>query len=226
MRRRSKVASVLVAIILTLGMLSSTAEADKGGEQCLNAGAVVVTNSISYTCTKVNKKLKWVASQRQSVPSITIVTQPATPAPTPLANPFSIWIEDVVRIVNKERSDSGLDSLSECPSLDQSAQLHSQDMNARDFFDHTNPDGKTPSDRIRLTGYFGKSKSRWTGENIAAGFKDATSVMAAWMKSPGHRANILNSKFTHLGVGIAGSRSDSIYGGFIWTQNFGSGGTC
>lgn len=220
MRRSTAVSFVLASVVLTVGLWGSISEAAKDGDQCRNAGAVVVSDSVTLKCTKVGKKLKWFADQSNSD---TESTAPNTTLPE-----FSLttWIEDVIRIVNKERSDSGLHPLSECSALDRAAQLHSQDMNSRDFFDHTNPDDKTHSDRIRLTGYFGKSKSRWTGENIAAGFKDATSVMAAWMKSPGHRANILNSKFTHLGVGIASSRSDSIYGGYIWTQNFGFGGTC
>lgn len=202
MRRGSAVVSVLTCVMLTVGLWSSPSLAAKDGGKCQNLGAKVKSDLATFKCTKVDKKLKWVANAHQT------------------------WMSDVVAIVNKARSDSGLDPLSECSTLDQSAQLHSQDMNARDFFDHTNPDGESPSDRIRLTGYFGNAKSLWTGENIAAGFSDAASVMVAWMKSPGHRANILNTKFTHLGVGIATTRSDSKYSGYIWTQNFGAGGSC
>lgn len=220
MRRGTAVSSVSVSIVLTVALWGSTSEAAKDGGQCRDAGATVVSDSVTLKCTRVGKKLKWLAEQSTSD---TESTKPNVALP---GSPFATWIDEMVTIVNMERSASGLNPLSECPALDQSAQLHSQDMNARDFFDHTNPDGKTHSDRIRLTGYLSKSKARGTGENIAAGFNDASSVMAAWMKSPGHRANILNSKFTHLGVGIASSRPDSSYGGYIWTQNFGFGGTC
>ena len=132
----------------------------------------------------------------------------------------------MLTMVNLERKAAGLGSVSECFALNQSALAHSQDMFARDFFAHTNPDDESPSDRIRLTGYLNKSKSWRTGENIAIGFVDVDSVMAGWMNSPGHRANILSSKFIHLGLGISSLRSESIYDGFIWTQNFASGGTC
>lgn len=66
----------------------------------------------------------------------------------------------------------------------------------------------------------------WTGEDVAAGFADVAYVIIAWMKSPHHRANILNPIFTHLGVGFATLDQDSIYAGFVWTQDFGSGGIC
>ncbi len=220
MRRGIAVASVLTTFSLTLGLWASASLAAKEGGRCHDVGAKFVSNFVSYKCIKVDKRLTWVAEQSKSK------TQPKTPVTTLAANPYSTWVADVITIVNQKRAESGLEPLTECSTLDQSAQLHSQDMNARDFFDHTNPDGKSPSDRIRLTGFFGNAKSRWTGENIAAGFNDAASVMAAWMKSPGHRANILNAKFTQLGIGIASTRLDSKYSGYIWTQNFGAGGTC
>jgi len=221
MRRGTAVAFVSASVVLTAGLWGSGSLAANGGGKCQDAGAVVVADSVTYKCTKVEKKLRWVAEQSKAKSSLETVT-----TPTPPVNPFLSWIAEVLTIVNIERAESGLGPLSECFALNQSALLHSQDMNARDFFDHTNPDGKSPSDRIRLTGFFGTAKSRWTGENIAAGFRDAASVMAAWMKSPGHRANVLNSKFSQLGVGIASTRSDSPYSGYIWTQNFGVGGTC
>ncbi|MEO5974963.1 MAG: CAP domain-containing protein [Ilumatobacteraceae bacterium] len=221
MRRGTAIASVFSSVILTVGLWSSVSLAAKDGGKCQDTGAVVVTDSVTYKCTKVEKKLRWVAEQSKAGSLIETATTPPPPE-----FPFTSFIADVLTIVNKERAESGLGPLSECFTLDQSALAHSQDMNARDFFDHKNPDGKSPSDRIRMTGFYGSAKSRWTGENIAAGFKDAASVMAAWMKSPGHRANILNSKINQLGVGIASTRADSKYRGYIWTQNFGAGGTC
>ncbi len=221
MRRGTAIAIVFIVVAFTVGNWGSVSLAAKGDGKCQDEGEVVVTDSVTYKCAKFEKKLRWVAEQSKSESSLVTVTTPTSPV-----NSFASWIAEVVAIVNTVRAASGLGPVSECSTLDKSALLHSQDMNSRDFFDHTNPDGKTPSDRIRLTGFYGKAKSRWTGENIAAGFTDATSVMAAWMKSPGHRANILNSKFSQLGVGIASTRADSLYSGYIWTQNFGAGGTC
>lgn len=226
MRRGTAVASVLISVALTGGLWVSPSAAAKGGARCQDAGAVAVINDVTFQCTTLNKKLKWVAIENESIAPIASAAAPSTTTTTLPANSPSLWIVDMLRMVNLERKAAGLGLVVECPALNQSALAHSQDMYARDFFSHTNPDDESPSDRIRLTGYLIRSKSWRTGENIAMGFVDVVSVMAGWMNSPGHRANILNSKFTHLGFGIQSLGTGSNYDGYIWTQNFGSGGTC
>jgi uncharacterized protein YkwD len=119
----------------------------------------------------------------------------------------------VVALVNQERAKAGCGALAEDPQLEKAAQDHSDDMAARNFFDHTNPDGADPGQRITAAGY------KWStyGENIAQGQQTAQAVMESWMNSPGHRANILNCSFKDIGVGIhKGS------GGPWWTQDFGA----
>ncbi|MGV9239476.1 sigma-70 family RNA polymerase sigma factor [Streptomyces nigra] len=122
-------------------------------------------------------------------------------------------VGQVVALVNKERAAAGCGPLAEDSLLDKSAQAHSADMAARDFFDHTNPDGADPGQRITAAGY------RWStyGENIAMGQQTPEAVMESWMNSPGHRANILNCSFKDIGVGIHEGP-----GGPWWTQNFGA----
>ncbi|MFI1509365.1 sigma-70 family RNA polymerase sigma factor [Streptomyces sp. NPDC020597] len=119
----------------------------------------------------------------------------------------------VIALVNKERAAVGCGPLTGDALLHKSAQGHSDDMAARDFFDHTNPDGADPGARITAAGY------RWStyGENIAKGQQTAQAVMTSWMNSPGHRANILNCDFKNIGVGIHDGA-----GGPWWTQNFGT----
>jgi uncharacterized protein YkwD len=114
--------------------------------------------------------------------------------------------------VNQERAKQGCRAVTSDARLTQAAQGHSADMARRGFFDHTNPDGKSPGDRITAAGY------RWStyGENIAKGQPTPASVMKSWMNSPGHRANILNCKFAEIGVGVVKS------GGPYWTQVFGT----
>jgi uncharacterized protein YkwD len=90
------------------------------------------------------------------------------------------------------------------------ARLHSQDMAMRGFFDHINPDGLSPWDRVDLTDYDGNASA----ENIAQGHPDPAAVMAGWMDSPGHCANIMNPDNTELGVGYYGE-------GSLWTQVMG-----
>ncbi|MEK9520968.1 CAP domain-containing protein [Streptomyces venezuelae] len=97
-------------------------------------------------------------------------------------------------------------------TLTRAAQGHSEDMAARDFFDHTNPDGAGPGERVTAAGY------PWStyGENIAMGQSSPEQVMESWMNSPGHRANILNCDFKEIGIGIHSQ------GGPYWTQVFGA----
>ncbi|KUN79728.1 CAP domain-containing protein [Streptomyces griseoruber] len=118
---------------------------------------------------------------------------------------------EVLALVNEERAKVGCSALSANSALSELAEKFSDDMAARGFFDHTDPDGKTPWDRAEAAGI-----SSLGGENIARGQADAAAVMEAWMNSPGHKANILNCDFKTLGVGVHfGS------GGPWWTQDFG-----
>ncbi|MFD4154784.1 CAP domain-containing protein, partial [Streptomyces hydrogenans] len=120
--------------------------------------------------------------------------------------------DQVLALVNTERAKAGCGALTANATLARAAQGHSDDMAARDFFDHTNPDGDGPGERVTAAGY------PWStyGENIAMGQTTPEQVMEAWMNSPGHRANILNCDFKELGVGV---HTD---GGPYWTQVFGA----
>ncbi|GGR27490.1 CAP domain-containing protein [Streptomyces roseolus] len=120
--------------------------------------------------------------------------------------------DQVLSLVNAERAKAGCGPLTANATLARAAQAHSDDMAARDFFDHTNPDGADPGDRVTAAGY------PWStyGENIAMGQRTPEQVMEAWMNSPGHRANILNCDFKELGVGVHDG------GGPYWTQVFGA----
>lgn len=99
-------------------------------------------------------------------------------------------------------------------SLRCSARKHSQDMAARDFFDHTNPSGEDPFVRMQQAGYDYSA----AGENIAAGSPDAAGTMMQWMNSDGHCTNIMNPGFVDIGVGY----STGGQFGTLWTQNFGA----
>jgi uncharacterized protein YkwD len=118
---------------------------------------------------------------------------------------------EVLKLVNEERAKVGCSALAANSSLTGLAEALSDDMAVRDFFDHTDPDGATPWDRAAKAGI-----ADLGGENIARGQADAAAVMAAWMDSPAHRANILNCDFKTLGVGVHFAP-----GGPWWTQDFG-----
>ncbi|MFG2358019.1 CAP domain-containing protein [Streptomyces sp. NPDC048521] len=146
----------------------------------------------------------------------TTPSRTASKAPSATSAPGTVSAEaaagaEVLKLVNEERAKVGCSALAANSSLTGLAEAFSDDMAARGFFDHTDPDGATPWDRAAKAGV-----TDLGGENIARGQATAAAVMEAWMNSPGHRANILNCDFKTLGVGVhLGS------GGPWWTQDFG-----
>jgi uncharacterized protein YkwD len=103
------------------------------------------------------------------------------------------------------------------PILRCSARLHSLDMFERDYFDHTDPDGKDPFQRMLAAGFRGNGG----GENIAMGQTTPEQVMASWMASDGHCANVMRGTYQLLGVGYHPGAGGRGLGSNYWTQNFG-----
>lgn len=118
---------------------------------------------------------------------------------------------EVVRLVNEERAKEGLPPLGTFDSLSAAAQVRAPEIVT--LFEHTRPDGRECFTALKEAGV-----SYYTaGENIAAGQSTPAAVVESWMNSPGHRANILNKDFTHIGVGYV--KSGSGYGSY-WVQMF------
>ena len=92
------------------------------------------------------------------------------------------------------------------------ATIKSQDMAQNNYFSHTSPTYGSPFDLMKKYGI----SYRTAGENIAMGQTSPSQVMNGWMNSEGHRANILNSSFTKIGVGVVQNAS----GRYYWTQHF------
>lgn len=122
------------------------------------------------------------------------------------------FIERVLELVNEERAKEGAKPLVLDEDLCAVAAMHSEDMIARNFFDHENPDGASPFDRMKAYGISYMAAA----ENIAAGQTTPEQVMDSWMNSPGHRKNILNNAYGKIGIGIAMGGEYRIY----WTQCF------
>ena len=121
---------------------------------------------------------------------------------------------EVVRLVNVERAKEGLAPLGTYDSLTKAAQIRAPEIVT--LFSHDRPDGTSCFTAMDQTG---AKKGAYTwGENIAAGNATAAATVEQWMNSPGHRANILNAKFTHIGVGYQHS-AGSTYGHY-WVQMF------
>ena len=129
-------------------------------------------------------------------------------------------------LINRERTRRGLAPLASNSMLAAAASEHSRDMVARGFFEHETPDGRSPQDRIRATGW-GRGTSSSTGENIAWGTGRAAvpeAIVRQWMLSPPHREDILRPAFREIGVGIAlgaPSRAGGRDDGATYTTTFG-----
>ncbi len=121
----------------------------------------------------------------------------------------SSYEKEVVRLVNEIRKENGLKELTYDWELSRVARYKSQDMKDNRYFSHTSPVYGSPFQMMKSFGI----RYRSAGENIAKGQTTPQAVVNAWMNSSGHRANILNSSFTHIGVGYVAD-------GRYWTQMF------
>ena len=140
----------------------------------------------------------------------TLILAPLAAAPA-LACPMPPLEELEIHLaaVNAERARSGRAALMLDPALSQVAQAHACDMSRRGYFSHTSPDGRSMMARARRAGISGYCAM---GENIAQGQSDVPTAMASWLRSDGHRRNILDRGFTHAGFGRAP--------GAYWVQLF------
>ncbi len=129
------------------------------------------------------------------------------------------FVRQVLRITNRLRRREGLRPLKLNNKLKRTAQAHSQDMAGNDFFSHTGSNGSSVGDRFRRVGY----RYSLAAENAAAGSSTARGAVNQWLNSPGHRANMLNPSFRHIGIGYANVPNDSgnERWGHYWTQTFG-----
>ncbi len=133
----------------------------------------------------------------------------------------------VVCLENQERESHGEAPLLVNGALQTAAQAHSDSMALHGYFDHVGPDG-TPMQRMRAAGYLGDPSAAYeVGENLAWGtlwLGTPRAVVAGWMASAGHRANILDAHFRDTAVGVAVNLPRSLTGGQaggMYTQDFG-----
>ena len=126
-------------------------------------------------------------------------------------------------LLNKERTTRGLRKLRRDTRLDLASRRHARSMAARNFFAHGNFVG-----RIRSANYLRGARSWRVGENIAWGsgvLGSPEEIVDAWMRSPGHRSNILSRGFREIGIGIAYGTPNGSYGdGGTYVTDFGTRG--
>ena len=123
-----------------------------------------------------------------------------------------LYAREILNLVNAERQKVGVAPLTLNEDLNRSATVKSKDMANQNYFSHTSPTYGGLTQLLNAQGI----RYSYAGENIAMGQRSPEEVMNAWMNSSGHRANILNSNFTQLGVGYATNGNGTPY----WTQHF------
>jgi len=139
---------------------------------------------------------------------IIVVATPAEAA----ATSWQTLQADVVKWTNHQRTRNGCRALVVDTNLTRAGRDHSAWMARTGTFSHIGDGGSTFDARIRAAGY-----SKPAAENIAWGYRSGADVVNAWMKSPGHRANILNCKLVKVGVGAVYASNGNPY----YTQDFG-----
>lgn len=137
-------------------------------------------------------------------------TEPKEEVTTP--SPSGSYEKQVVDLVNQERAKAGLSPLTENAALSNVAEVKAEDLRDNNYFSHTSPVYGSPFDMMKQFGI----KYTTAGENIAKGQRSPEEVMNGWMNSEGHRANILNSSFTEIGVGYVTDSNGNTY----WVQMF------
>lgn len=130
----------------------------------------------------------------------------------PAADPLKTYETEVIRLTNLERTKRGLPALTTNWQLSRVARYKSQDMVNKNYFAHESPTYGSP---FKMMENFGLKFSA-AGENIAYGQRTPQEVVTSWMNSPGHRANILSTAYTQIGVGAAKKANGTLY----WTQQF------
>lgn len=140
-----------------------------------------------------------------------------TTKPGVLGTSSNIEIQKVIELTNVQRAKNGLPPVSENPALDKAARAKAQNMFSENYWAHFAPSGKSPWDFILGSGY----KFTYAGENLAKNFSNSDDVITAWMASPSHKENIVNSNYKDIGIAVEDGVIDGQHTTLV-VQMFGS----
>lgn len=166
-------------------------------------------NILSELCNRLPDFSQNCKPETDTDKSETDTDKPETDTDKPDTETVS-YAEKITELVNAEREKAGLKPLVLDMEITSAAQVRAKETET--LFSHTRPDGRNFTTALSDIGF----SYRGAGENIAWGQRSPEQVMEGWMNSEGHRANILNSKFTKIGVGYYQNVSGTNY----WTQLF------
>jgi uncharacterized protein YkwD len=146
---------------------------------------------------------------------------------TPTAQNVKLIRAATLCLINRERVTHGERPLRSNRRLRRAAQAHTDSMAFGDYFEHVGPAGQTPLARMRGAGYISSRAGYEVGENIAWGtlsLATPRAIVATWMASPAHRANILDPRYRETGIGVSPHPPAALahgQAGAIYTQDFG-----
>ena len=183
--------------IVALGLIAMLARGhDKGGSASPQKASTPASTPAA-TSTPTSTPASAVTQKTQTK------TQPTS---QPASSGLTADEQKALSLLNADRAANGLPALRANLKLTSLAENYAQDMISRGFFSHYNPEGLSPFDRMRNAGIpYG-----YAGENLAIN-TNVTTAENAFMNSPGHRANILNSKYTQVGLGVRYSPNGAAY---------------
>lgn len=222
MRKMTLLAAALLSVACIGGqtLTASAAPASKYVSN-LNGGRIVVTYGSSCDLSSLLEQFKncFPPSQQPSVPETNLPNVPEEEVPDKAPDSDNNTSEDtealsyqekVVQLVNAERAKEGLSALTIAKDVTKAAQVRAEEIVTS--FSHTRPDGTKFTTALKEQNISYRS----AGENIAWGQRSPEEVVTAWMNSAGHRANIMNAKFTAIGVGYYENTNGTKY----WSQLF------
>ncbi len=175
----------------------------------------------NYCRTVTNPALREIGAQRRGRDMWMVL---AAPVSLPAAADAASVSRRILGLVNAARAAgrrcgakyfAPAAPLSLDPSLARAALAHSQEMSRYSAFDHRGHDGSTPTQRVERAGY---GAHRIIGENIASGPMSPAEVTEGWLASPAHCENIMDGRFTQIGIAYAATRNPQV--GLYWTQDF------
>ncbi len=128
-------------------------------------------------------------------------------APAVLGETSRINDVQIIQLINQVRIKNNLSPLKVDKRLNQAATLKATDMINRGYWSHKTPEGESPWVFIERAGY----QYQVAGENLAKGFSDSSDLIKAWIRSPLHRKNLLDTDFKEVGIGIAYGKLNGVY---------------
>lgn len=193
----------VISIALTTTLLLPTASAFADYQYTVVSG-----DTLWKIAVKTETGISELIAANTQISNINLI-YPGQKINIPTQDDIKAYEQEVIRLVNAERTKQGLKELQYDWELARVARYKSEDMRDNKYFSHTSPVYGSPFDMIKNFGITYKAAA----ENIAKGQTTPEQVVKSWMNSSGHRANILSTKYTHIGVGYAKD-------GHIWTQQF------